>query len=79
MRLLSLVALLILLSACGTKIPENTPCLIDGDEKVLYCAPPKGAAVRTQTIEESNKYICWSPRDVESIFNYIRRLESRQK
>jgi hypothetical protein len=79
-KLLSAVFLTALtLSGCGTKIPPTTPCLIDGDATVAYCAPPDSNEVETKTISQIDKYVCLSPRDLEAVMNYIRRLESRKK
>lgn len=75
MRLKLLLGLLTL-SACGTHIPKNVPCLINEPGNDLICSD--GKENFHITLKQADKYVCWSQHDVRKIFEYIRRLESEK-
>lgn len=75
--LLSVLASCSILSACQTKAPPTTPCIIDAQNQVLYCSPPNKPTV-TITLEKADNFICWSADDVEALYNYIKRLEQKR-
>lgn len=80
MKLLSFWLVLLtasFLTACGTKIPKNTPCVISAEDSVLICSD--GNKTWEVSYADADGFIAWSPQDVERIISYIRRLESRQR
>lgn len=77
MRLLSYLLLTLTLSACGTRIPPNVPCVLSVEDSLLICSDGKKTWEISYT--DADGFICWSPADVERIIAYIRRLESRQR
>lgn len=73
---LSLFLLIALgLASCGTHVPKNTPCLLNSKKQILTCSD--GDRVWDIPLLQGDKYVCWSREDVNSIFEYIRRLEAR--
>jgi hypothetical protein len=70
MRLGLLLILSSAFSACAHG-PKVTVCVVDAFGNTLECSPPEGAPY-SQPVSESDNYLCLSPDDAQTMFNYLK-------
>jgi hypothetical protein len=68
-----LALLLILLSVCNgcAHGPKVTVCIVDAFGNTLECSAPDGSQY-SQPVSESDNYLCLSPDDAQTVFNYLK-------
>lgn len=64
-----LALFLISLNACSNL--KITVCVIDAANRQLQCSPASGSAF-TVPLEQADNYVCMSPNDAETLFNYLK-------
>lgn len=75
-KLLSLLLLVGILSACGTHGPKVSICVFSGTAPyTFFCADPNGKTFDLPP-EQARKFIAMSPSDSQAVKQYILKLES---
>lgn len=74
---LKLFILLLIVSACGSHIPKNTPCKISSYYQTFFCTND-GKNIFKTSYEEANLWPCFSSVAYTALFAHIRNLEAKK-
>jgi hypothetical protein len=70
MRLALLLILSSAFNGCASG-PKVTVCVVDANGNTLECSAPDGSQY-SKPVSESDNYLCLSPDDAQTLFNYLK-------